>query len=415
MGFGIKIEESFTETVGGIYIIRCSTDEKVYVGRSFNIRKRIKKHKSALSGGRHRNKYLQRAYDLHGKSSFEYYLRERLPASDEILHAREVYWVKVYGSLDYATGFNLVTPGSSYERNGGEQIHKEDARLVIKMILDGETNVGIERKTGINKSIVSSIRNGTSWRTESHLYGRLPSSPSNYKLSSGDVRDIKNRLLGGERREDVANRYGITEKHLSGIANSHSWGDVMPDTNLYINVAKLTESDVKKIKEEITSGGKPLRRIASDYDVSVGTIGHIKHGRTWNNSLSGEEKAQMESRKSLAKKIPDEDVPVIVSRISAGEKLDDIASDYGVSPSTISAIKRGKRRSKQSGGCLPYRKNNIASVETVSEIKKRIINGESDETIHLATGINVHKIQAIRRGDRWAAIEPVVPKNKNRG
>lgn len=415
MEFGIRIEESFAETVSGVYIIRCSTDKKVYVGRSFNIRKRIKKHKNALSNGRHRNKYLQRAYDLHGKSSFEYYLRERLPAKDEILHAREVYWVKVYGSLDYATGFNLVAPGSSYERNDGEQIHRGEAKLVIKMILAGETNVGIERKTGVNRSVVSSIRNGTSWRTESHLYGKLPPSPSNYKLSSGDVHDIKNRLLDGERRGDVANRYGITENYLSRIANSHSWSDVMPDVNLYINVAKLTESDVKEIKEEITSGEKPLCRIAADHNVSIGTIGHIKFGRTWRGDLSEKEAKEMQSRTSLARKISDEDVYTIISRIKTGEKLASIASDYGVSPSIISAIKRGKRRSGQSGGGLPYRKNNIASVETVSEIKKRIINGESDETIHLETGINVHKIQAIRRGDRWAAVEPVIPKNKKRG
>lgn len=47
----------------GIYIIQNTNDGKVYIGQSVNINRRLKDHIRLLKLGKHKNTYLQRAYD----------------------------------------------------------------------------------------------------------------------------------------------------------------------------------------------------------------------------------------------------------------------------------------------------------------------------------------------------------------
>lgn len=63
----------------GIYIIRNIINNKVYIGKSVLIKSRIYNHKSALRGSRHRNKYLQRAYDKYGMDNFIFEVLEKCP------------------------------------------------------------------------------------------------------------------------------------------------------------------------------------------------------------------------------------------------------------------------------------------------------------------------------------------------
>lgn len=54
----------------GVYIITNTTNGKAYVGSSKNVMKRIRQHFCALSGGRHFNIHLQRAFERYGAASF---------------------------------------------------------------------------------------------------------------------------------------------------------------------------------------------------------------------------------------------------------------------------------------------------------------------------------------------------------
>lgn len=73
--------------------------------------------------------------------------------------------------------------------------------------------------------------------------------------------------LGNTRH---AMRIGLLRfEHLGGS------GDDCP-------ASKLTESQVRVIKERLRAG-EQYRRIAKDFGVRYGTIGHIKYGRTWRN------------------------------------------------------------------------------------------------------------------------------------
>lgn len=54
----------------GIYQITCLANNKRYIGSSRDIAFRLRRHFSNLKCGKHRNSYLQRAYDKYGKDGF---------------------------------------------------------------------------------------------------------------------------------------------------------------------------------------------------------------------------------------------------------------------------------------------------------------------------------------------------------
>jgi len=55
---------------GGIYFIISLIDNKRYVGRSVDIKRRLREHKTSLIAQRHRNKHLQNAWNKYGASNF---------------------------------------------------------------------------------------------------------------------------------------------------------------------------------------------------------------------------------------------------------------------------------------------------------------------------------------------------------
>lgn len=55
---------------GGIYFIICLIDNKRYVGRSVNIKRRLREHRTSLIAQNHKNKHLQNAWNKYGESNF---------------------------------------------------------------------------------------------------------------------------------------------------------------------------------------------------------------------------------------------------------------------------------------------------------------------------------------------------------
>ncbi len=75
----------------GVYQIRNTINDKLYVGSSYNMNRRKYCHFSNLKYNKHPNKHLQRAYNLYGPLSFVF--EELEFCSQEQLLEREQYWV----------------------------------------------------------------------------------------------------------------------------------------------------------------------------------------------------------------------------------------------------------------------------------------------------------------------------------
>lgn len=95
-----------------IYCITNIVNDKQYVGQAVIKSKRWKDHKSALSVGKHNNRYLQAAYNKYGKEAFVYTVLEILPTLLN-LDECEQYWINKLNTVA-PNGYNLnPTAGSA--------------------------------------------------------------------------------------------------------------------------------------------------------------------------------------------------------------------------------------------------------------------------------------------------------------
>jgi group I intron endonuclease len=107
----------------GIYGIKNTIDGKWYIGQSIQIQSRQKHHCSSLEKKKHRNRYLQYAYNKYGKDSFEFHILEI--CSKKLLDSKEISWIKRYKSNNDEFGYNLTNGG--YTTRGYK--HREDTKF----------------------------------------------------------------------------------------------------------------------------------------------------------------------------------------------------------------------------------------------------------------------------------------------
>lgn len=87
-------------------MIKNTINEKIYVGCSVDVDRRINTHKSKLSKGIHNNLHLQQSYEKYGKDVFTFTLIEE--CTIENLYEREDYYATYYNSMDKNYGYNKL-------------------------------------------------------------------------------------------------------------------------------------------------------------------------------------------------------------------------------------------------------------------------------------------------------------------
>lgn len=95
----------------GIYCIQNIVNNKVYIGKSINIYKRIKNHIGSLNRNsrKHENEYLINSWNKYGRKNFKYFVLEYLEINEKLLEERELYWINQYDALNPLKGYNLRT------------------------------------------------------------------------------------------------------------------------------------------------------------------------------------------------------------------------------------------------------------------------------------------------------------------
>lgn len=79
---------------GGIYQITNQINGKRYVGSTRSLKKRRSRHFSALRRGEHHNRFLQRAFNKHGKAAFSFQVLEH--TDSESLIEREQHYLDIF-------------------------------------------------------------------------------------------------------------------------------------------------------------------------------------------------------------------------------------------------------------------------------------------------------------------------------
>lgn len=106
----------------GIYIIRNTSNGKVYIGQSVDVEYRICNHFSKLKWNRHDNEHLQRAYNK-DPDAFTWELL--CECTEEELDEKEIAFIQEYRCANPAYGYN-----KSY---GGQQEHRATDETKAKM------------------------------------------------------------------------------------------------------------------------------------------------------------------------------------------------------------------------------------------------------------------------------------------
>ncbi len=100
-----------TYNITGIYTIVSNIDNKIYIGRSINVGKRLSNHMKLLEKGKHPNIYLQNAWNKYKRENFKFELL--LECNKEFLCSEENYWCNLLNSHNRQHGFN-IEPTSPY-------------------------------------------------------------------------------------------------------------------------------------------------------------------------------------------------------------------------------------------------------------------------------------------------------------
>ena len=88
----------------GIYKITCKENDKVYIGRSIDIDKRLKAHRCSLRSGKHINKKLQSDFNKYGENSFTFEV-ERYTDKPLDTYFYESYYAEKYDVFN--VGYNI--------------------------------------------------------------------------------------------------------------------------------------------------------------------------------------------------------------------------------------------------------------------------------------------------------------------
>lgn len=128
----------------GVYQIKNTITNKLYVGSSKEVYHRIHKHKYLLRRGIHPNPHLQSSFDKYGISSFEVSLIE--VCDNEHIAEREAHWIKQLDCLCPSHGYNQA----AVTKQRGNDFCKETRSKTSKTLM-GDKNIWMVDKTSGDK------------------------------------------------------------------------------------------------------------------------------------------------------------------------------------------------------------------------------------------------------------------------
>jgi DNA-binding CsgD family transcriptional regulator len=173
-------------------------------------------------------------------------------------------------------------------------------------------------------------------------------------------------------------------------------------------VKKLTPDQVRAIAECIAAGERHTA-IAERFGVSVETVGAIKSGKRWAETIGDDLRARMRAA-SPATALDVDGARRVMAALEAGRTGSAIAREFGISPSMVSAIKHGRAWAELDPG-LPARlarepvRGKALSAEQVARIKRRLADGVSSRKVGAEFGVSASTVLAIAQGRTWAEVD----------
>lgn len=228
---GIEVKNS------GIYYIENKVNNKIYVGQSINVHKRINRHKYLLKTGTHSNIYLQRSFDKHGKNNFDFGVI-KLCDVDE-LNSLESRYIKMFNSVYGQEGYNLTTGGDS--------------------------NYSYSDATKLRMKVASRER----WSDNGQV---INASMGKSTMTIDTVERIKTMLYNDMTVEEVSLYCGVSENKVYRIYRLETFSHVLPELNIYLsNREHALETRETRSMLRMYRDGNTYQSIADEHNVNIRT------------------------------------------------------------------------------------------------------------------------------------------------
>lgn len=352
----------------GIYIIRNTITDKIYIGSTTYFRLRYNKHFFELSSGKHPSKHLLSSYRKYGKNSFTFEVLEIIKPElfrtkelfEKHIVERENYFINKYKSNKNIFGYNLrisaetnrgikhssealtrikgkllsnetrekMSASRIGEKHHSALLNEKDVKIIKLLIHYGFRNTNISKLLKVGKSVINDIKNNGSWKHVSLTDKDIESfDDSKFNLNNKSWLDKKSVLLIkylirlNIQKSIIAEFSGVPYSTVKGIHSGKIYSKI-----------KLEEKDIIYFENSINT--KDIKECEINHKTKL----HYKRKST---SLKG-------SLNPTAK-LNENEVIEITEMLKNKKTLKFIAEKFKVGIHTISKIKTGQNWSQITG------------------------------------------------------------------
>lgn len=174
----INIQHSFP----GIYAIRNITTNKLYIGKSKNIYKRLHQHLTDIKykeRNHNENPYLLNAINKYSLADFEYIILEKTILDEKYLSERELHFIDKYNTTNKKFGYNLRRDSST------KMIVHDKTRQKISKRLKKEWSSGIRKNHG--QKLADNWKNNKERKSNQSLLMSKTLTKYEYHLTKNDI------------------------------------------------------------------------------------------------------------------------------------------------------------------------------------------------------------------------------------
>jgi group I intron endonuclease len=263
--------------ISGVYCIKNCINNKLYIGSSVDVIKRLHQHKKLLRKNKHFNKHLQKSYNKYGEHNFIFDIISRCDINKTLIE--EQYYLDLYESYNPENGYNIAK--NSLAPMKGRK-HTKEAKVNMSIAQTGlkkpqpkgkdspkygkkeselsrqhksESHKGLKQtKETINKRVLKNIENGVYNFSEEHC-NNISKTRKEKNLSKG-----KNNCMYGTNLYTIwLNKYGkeitdnkwkeYVQKQKDNVAKPLSKQIIQLDknNNIICEFSSITEAE-KQLK-----------------------------------------------------------------------------------------------------------------------------------------------------------------------
>jgi len=228
----------------GIYAIENTINNKVYIGSSINIAKRIIEHKYQLNNEKHHNAHLQNAWDKYGKETFVFFSIAR--CKEEELVEREQEAIDSFDAV--SGGYNVRIKA---ENNLGVKRTSEQKKSVALWWTPERRKAASERWSPEQRKEASLMQIG---RPGTRL-GHKNTSEHNARIALAHL-GLTHTPEAKAKISKVQKGKTITKEHLAALIASNTGRECSPETRRKISEGQKGKIISQETKRKLSESHK---------------------------------------------------------------------------------------------------------------------------------------------------------------